>query len=626
MKRLVRPGVEQGLRLRVRLLAAGFAALVFGTLIGRLYWIQIRQGSWYAQRAAAQQLRDTVVPAARGEIYSADGSLLAANATCWTIRASPREIADADVEKAAAGLAEILELDGDAVLEKFSDRTSNDCLLKYRVDRETADAVRLFCAENGITGIQINQDSKRYYPQGDLLASVLGFTNVDNAGVAGLELEYDQTLTGQSGRVLTAANAWGYTLEESYATLQEPVPGDTLTLTIDLHIQSYLESALRYAVAEHSVSARAVGIVLDVNTGAVLAMSTTPSFDPNQPRVIYDETVRAQVAALSGEEQAEARTLAQQTQWRNKAVSDLYEPGSVFKLITCAAALDAGAVTPEDTFVCGESYNVSGTHFHCANRKRHGTQNLTQALMNSCNQAFIQVGQRLGKEAFCDYFAAFGLREATGIDLPAEPAKSEYYTADRMGPVELASCSFGQSSKISYIQMATAVAAVVNGGRLMQPYLVASVQDAAGNTVQTRQPTMVRQVISAETSAAMCAMMEQVVLEGGGHNAQIAGYRVGGKSGTSQKLDSEDENARIASFVAVAPIDDPQYLVMVCLDEPHSWTTAGGSLSAPVCAEVLEKILVYKGVPRAAVPEASAQPAAAAAGEDLTDGDTPDGT
>ena len=598
MEYLVRAVVERTLRNRVRLLSCLLVVVIFGGLAMRLYHLQIVQGVWYAQRAAGQQLRDTVVPAARGEIYSADGALLATSATCWTIRASPREIADEDVEKAAAGLAEILELDPEKVRKKFNDRKSNDCLLKYRVDRETADAVRSFCSENQISGIFINQDTKRYYPQGELLASVLGFTNVDNAGMAGLELEYNSTLTGKKGTVLTAANAWGYTLEQSYATLQPPVQGDSLTLTIELPIQRTLENALRYAVTEHHVDQRAVGIVMDVDTGAVLGMCTTPAFDPNQPRVIYDPVVRAQVDALTGEDRSKALQLAQQTQWRNKAVSDLYEPGSVFKLITCAAALDAGVVTPDTSFFCGKSISVAGTHFHCANFKRHGAQTLTQALMNSCNQSFIQVGQRLGKEAFCEYFANFGLRSATGIDLPAEPKKSEYYTADRMGPVELASCSFGQSSKISYIQMATAVCAVVNGGKLMKPYVVSEIYDADGKLVKEVEPTVVRQVIKPEASAAMCAMMEQVVKGGTGHNAQVQGYRIGGKSGTSQKLDSENEKARIASFVAVAPADDPKYLVLICIDEPHSWSNGGGALSAPVCGQVLEEILTLKGYPR----------------------------
>ena len=615
---------ERAFRARARLVAVLLCCVCFAGLAARLAYLQLFTGNWYTSRALGQQLRDTVVPADRGRIYSADGALLAANSSCWTLRASPREMPEEKLSLAADGLAEILELDKAALLEKFSDRRSNDCLLRYRVERDTADRVRDFCEANGITGIRINQDSKRWYPQGEFLASVLGFTNVDNAGVSGLELKYNEVLTGQNGVVLTAVNAWGYTLEQSYETERVPLEGSGLRLTIDASIQHYLENALTYAVREHHVAARAVGIVMDVNTGAVLAMSTTPAYDPNQPRVIYDAAARQRVDALSGKERAAALQLAQQTQWRNKAVSDLYEPGSVFKLITCAAALDAEAVSPHSTFYCGDSISVAGTRFHCANHKRHGSQTVTQALENSCNQSFIQIGARLGKEAFCDYFAAFGLREPTGIDLPAEPKKSLYYTADRMGPVELASCAFGQSSKISYMEMAAAVCAVVNGGKLMQPYLVSDILNPDGSVLQHIDPVCRRQVIRPETSRIMRGMMEAVVLNGGGRYAQIRGYRVGGKSGTSQKLDSADEKARIASFVAVAPIDDPQFLCLVCLDEPHSWTTAGGSLSAPVCAEVLEQTLVYRGVPRAAESEADAGPAQTAA--DLpADGDSFDG-
>ena len=615
---------ERAFRARARLVAALMCCVCFAGLAARLAYLQLFAGGWYTSRALGQQLRDTVVPADRGRIYSADGVLLAANSSCWTLRASPREMPEEKLSLAAQGLAEILELDEAKLLEKFSDRTSNDCLLRYRVERDTADRVRDFCEENGITGIRINQDSKRWYPEGEFLASVLGFTNVDNAGVSGLELKYNDVLTGQNGVVLTAVNAWGYTLEQSYETEKVPLEGSGLRLTVDANIQHYLENALDYAVKEHHVAARAVGIVMDVNTGAVLAMSTTPAYDPNQPRVIYDAAARKAVDALTGSERAAALQLAQQTQWRNKAVSDLYEPGSVFKLITCAAALDAGAITKHSSFYCGESISVAGTRFHCANHKRHGAQSVTQALENSCNQSFIQIGARLGREAFCDYFAAFGLREPTGIDLPAEPKKSLYYTADRMGPVELASCAFGQSSKISYLEMAAAVCAVVNGGKLMQPYLVSDILAPDGTVLEHRDPVCKQQVIQPETSAVMREMMEAVVLYGGGRNAQISGYRLGGKSGTSQKLDSADEKARIASFVAVAPIDDPQFLCLVCLDEPHSWTTAGGSLSAPVCAEVLEQTLVYKGVPRAVEPETETDPAQTAA--DLpADGDSFDG-
>lgn len=423
------------MRRRTRVLAGVLAVVCFGGLLLRLYVLQFLDPDGYAARAADQQLRDTVLPAARGEIYAADGTLLAASKTTWTIRAAPRELADDLVEPAARALAEILEIDYDETLQKFSQRSSNDCLLRRRVDADMADAVRQWCAEHNAQGIQIRQDTKRVYPQGDFMGVLLGFTDVDNNGLWGLELKYNEELTGQNGRVLTAKNAWGYDMPTHYSTLVEAVPGSSLTLTVDANIQRWLESALAAAVQEHNVAARAVGIVMDVNTGAVLAMSNKPDYDPNDPRTIVDEKVRAQVDALQGEERSAALQAAQQAQWRNKAISDLYEPGSVFKLITASAALDTGACTPNDYFTCAGKIRVAGTTFRCANGHIHGTQSFAQALAVSCNPCFIQIGARLGKENFCDYFAAFGLREPTGIDLPGEVKRSEYYTADRMGPV-----------------------------------------------------------------------------------------------------------------------------------------------------------------------------------------------
>ena len=595
-RRVLTPSLDRHIRGRIRVFAAVVAVVCFGGLLVRLFVLQILDPDNYADRAAGQQLRDTTLPAARGEIISADGVVLATSKTYWTIRASPRELDDAIVEPAARALSEILELDYDATLEKLSRRSSNDCLLRRRVDADMANAVRTWCAENGARGIQVLQDTKRVYPEGDFMGCLLGFTDVDNQGLWGLELAYDEPLTGQNGVILTAKNAWGYDMPTHYSTLQEAVPGSSLTLTIRDDIQHYLESALCAAVEEHNVASRAVGIVMDVNTGAVLAMSTKPDYDPNNPRVIVDETVRAQVNALTGEERSAALQTAQQAQWRNKAISDLYEPGSVFKLITCSAALDTGAVTRNTTFVCAGKIGVSGTTFRCANGHVHGSETVAQGLAVSCNPCFIQIGARLGKENFCKYFEAFGLRTATGIDLPGEIKRSEYYTADRMGPVELASCSFGQSSKVSYLQMITAVCAVVNGGKLMQPYVVQTITDADGQVTYQAQPTVKAQVIKDETSAVMRELMEGVVTSGTGRNAAVAGYRVGGKSGTSQKLDSENERARIASFVAVAPIENPQIAVLVCLDEPHSWTTSGGALSGPVCAEVLQKSLPRLGI------------------------------
>ena len=478
---------------------------------------------------------------------------------------------------------------------------------------------------------------------------MLGFVNTEG-GVYGLEAGYEDVLKGIPGRVVTGKTAKNVEMYNSYSNYIDAVNGYDLTLTLDSTIQAYAEQAIETGIQAYDVRNGGFCVVMDPKTGAILAMASSPEFDPNSYSAVTDsllqgeiqadipgfyEQLKAENAQKPAEEQqtdaelqeqaaAQATAKARETQWRNKAVSDLYEPGSVFKLITCAAALDAGAVSKNSTFYCGESISVAGTRFHCANHKRHGSQTVTQALENSCNQSFIQIGARLGKEAFCDYFAAFGLREPTGVDLPAEPKKSLYYTADRMGPVELASCAFGQSSKISYMEMAAAVCAVVNGGRLMQPYLVSDILNPDGSILQHTEPVCRRQVIKPETSETMREMMEAVVLYGGGRNARIQGYRVGGKSGTSQKLDSADEKARIASFVAVAPIDDPQFLCLVCLDEPHSWTTAGGSLSAPVCAEVLEQTLVYKGVPRAVEPETDPDPAQTAA--DLpADGDSFDG-
>ena len=372
--RPITPQQNTKMRLRMRLLAAVLAVGCLGGLTVRLFVLMLRDPGGYAARAADQQLRGATLPAARGEIYSADGTLLAASETCWTIRAAPREMADDAVEPAARALSEILELDYADTLAKFSQRTSNDCLLRRRVDKTMADAVRDWCRANGVDGIQIRQDTRRVYPQGDFMGGILGFTDVDNAGLWGLELRYNDELTGQNGRILTAKNAWGYDMPTHYQTLVDAVPGSTLTLTIDANIQHWLENALSAAVTEHHVAERGVGIVMDVHTGAVLAMSCQPDYDPNAPRTLINKEVRDAVNALTGEERSAALQKAQQAQWRNKAISDLYEPGSVFKLITASAALDSGACKATDYFTCAGKITVAGTRFRCANGHIHGTE------------------------------------------------------------------------------------------------------------------------------------------------------------------------------------------------------------------------------------------------------------
>ena len=584
---------NKALRLRAKVVGALFAVGCFGVLVVQLYRIQFVDRDFYAQKAAGQQLRGITVNAGRGTIYDANLDPLAVSSTAWTIRAVPREMAEEDIPQAAVALAEILQLDQQKVLDILNKRTSNDALLKRQVDKATVDELEEWLAETQTKGILIVEDSKRYYPEGDFAGSILGFVNVDGDGVAGIELEYNDTLTGEDGTLLSAKNAWGYPLPDFYETLLAPQQGSSLVLTIDKNIQGFLENHLARAVEEYHVQQRAVGIVMEVDTGKILAMSTKPDYDPNQPRLITDETLRAQIDALEGEERSQALSLAQQTQWRNKAVSDLYEPGSVFKIVTASAALDSGAVSRNSLFECRGSISVAGTRFRCANGRVHGTLNIADALMNSCNPSFIQIGAALGSERFFQYFEAFGLTGATGIDLPAEPKKSEYYTAERMGPVELASCSFGQSSKITPIQVITAVSAAVNGGKLMQPYLVSAVLDEQGSVLQSIEPTVKRQVISLETSDMMREMLKHTVDSGPGKNAYVAGYRVGGKSGTSQKLDSENKAARIASFVGIAPADDPKIAVLVVLDEPNTYTTAGGTLAAPVVGKVIRDTLQY---------------------------------
>ena len=589
-------------RKRLVLLMGGFF-LLFLCVCARLVDVQIVRQKELTARGVKQWTRSGVVAARRGDIVDTNGRLLAQSVTSFILTARPRDVKDAGA--LAKVLARELGLDEETILKKLSGSKAASVTLARQLSREDADRLRAI-RQNGnspdaeaLIGITFDEDASRWYPMGTLLAQTLGLCNVDGEGQSGLELQYNDVLAGKPGKMITEVDARARTLPDGVTLYVPAEQGNTLRLTIDRDVQAAVERAVREcAQVNDAVSVQA--IAMDVNTGALLAMAMYPTYDPaNPPRDDLDRLNELM---------------------RLTVLSDVYEPGSTFKMLTAAAAIDCGATSPQEGFYCSGRITVDGSTVRCWGAP-HGAETMARALENSCNQSFIQIGARLGKQAFCDYFAAFGLREPTGIDLPAEPKKSLYYTADRMGPVELASCAFGQSSKISYLEMAAAVCAVVNGGKLMQPYVVSEILAPDGSTIEQLSPVCKRQVLKAETSQTMREMMEAVVLYGGGRNAQIAGYRVGGKSGTSQKLDSADEKARIASFVAVAPIDDPQFLCLVCLDEPHSWTTAGGSLSAPVCAEVLKQTLVYKGVPRAADSgSADAQAAALPADGDSFDG------
>lgn len=583
--------IKKKMLITVGLIVCGFCLLVL-----KLASISIINHDKYLQLATDQQLRDTVIAAPRGTIYDTNMNVLAQSAPAWTVAIVPNSIKDTDdYDTIARGLSEILGMDYQTIYDKCG-INSWYSIVKRQVDQPVADQIRAFVSENGLPGIQLDEDSKRYYPYENFAAQLLGFVGSDNQGLSGLELYYDSYLSGTPGRKMTATTAVGGDMYYDYATVYEAQAGYSLVLTIDEYIQFYLEKHLESAVAEHNVQQRACGIVMNVNTGEILAIATKGDFDPNDPFTIYDDEQRAYVDSLYGtDEYYAALEAARQEQWRNKAVSELYEPGSVYKVITAAAALETGSVTLDSTFYCSGSVDVADWTISCALSSGHGQETFVQATINSCNPAFIEIGRRTGAENFYNYFEAFGFTELTGIDLPGE-ASSLYIPLERMGATELASCSFGQSNKITPIQMITAVCATVNGGYLVQPHVVRQVIDEDGNIVESYEPEAKRQVISAETSELMAEIMEQVVMNANGRNAYVAGFRIGGKSGTSEKLGG-DEKAYWASFCAIAPADNPEIAVLIILDEAQSSTSIyGGVIAAPIAGAIMADVLPHIGV------------------------------
>lgn len=568
--------------------------VLFCFLVVMLVNISIIQHDYYTDLATGQQLRDTVVPALRGTIYDRNMNVLASSATVWTVALSPMDIKKENYDIVSEGLSRILGVDYDTVYEKCQERNYYS-IVKRKVDQPVVDEIRAFIAENELNGISFTEDSKRYYPYGNFAAHVLGFVGTDNQGLAGIEAYYDDVLSGTDGRIITAKNANGSDMYYQYETRYDAINGNSLVLTIDEYIQHSLETHLEAAVKEHNVEERAAGIVMDVNTGEILALAVKGDFDPNNPFDIFDPDEAAEIEGLRGtDDYAEALYNAQNAQWRNKAVSDIYEPGSVFKVVTASTALETGAATLQSSFYCSGAIKVGDRTMHCARLAGHGAEDFTNAVVNSCNPAFIEIGQRIGVEDFYSYFYSFGLTERTGIDLPGE-GYSQYYD-DTMSLVSLASCSYGQSNSITPIQMVTAFSAVVNGGNLVQPHLVRQVIDREGNIVENIAPEIKRQVISEETSDTMRLILEQVVERGNSGNAYVAGFRIGGKSGTSQKLGGKDR-VYVASFCGFAPVDDPQVVVYIMLDEAHSPISIyGGVIAAPIVSSIMADILPYLGV------------------------------
>lgn len=595
------------------LLTAALVFVGFGAVVISLFRWQIVRGEEMSIAALDQSLRSTTLSAMRGTIYDATGKVLAQSASVWTVVLEPASFADYDDpegarQKVASGLAAILDMDEEEVYEK-TQGSSYFVYLKRRVETSVRDEINEFLEAEGISsGVRLIEDYKRYYPYGTVASTVLGFTGTDGQGLEGLELQYDTQLRGTAGRLISSRNALGTDMPFEYEQYVEAQDGNNLVLTIDETVQSILEKYLAEGVDQFNVKNGAVAIMMDVNTGAILGLATTPTYDPNDPFTIYDEDLQAQIDALSGEEQDQAFNEAQLKQWRNKAVSDTYYPGSVFKMCTYAMGLEEGVVTEQTTYTCTGSVLVDGWDdpIHCWRHSGHGLETFRDGLCNSCNPYTIYIGQLLGGETFAKYREAFGFTESTGIDLPGE-AVTLYHSAIELinTPSNLAVESFGQNFSITPLHMITAAAAIANGGYLVTPHVVDRVVDQDGNIVQTADTSYRRQVISEETSAAITDILQQNVESGSATGGYVAGYRICGKTGTSEKVDKWNEDRTqdmeyIASYCGFAPAEDPQYALLVFFDEPDDDTNGGynggNAVAGPYFAKMMEEILPYLGV------------------------------
>ena len=578
---------------RTLLLLGVFGVLTFVLLFTQLYRWQITEHDELQSVAVRQQTLRTTVEASRGTIYDRNGTILAMSASAEDIFLSPKEIIENDQDQnlIAGGLAEILDLDPADILKKMEKTNSQYEELKKKADDELADKVREFINENDLKGVFIRPTSKRTYPKGTLASQVIGFTN-DLGGAMGLEAAYNDELTGENGMVVTARDRDGRSVLYQYDQYFDAENGCDLHTTLDTTIQYYLEKGVQELEARFGTGKGAEGIVMDVNTGAVLAMASLPTYDLNAPGKVYNDFL---TSGMTEEQIEENMKDLLNKQWRSKAINDTYEPGSTFKTLTLAMALEENVVDLNTGFYCSGSVKIEGETINCSKRAPgHGQQNLTQAFANSCNPAFINIGLRIGNDKFYQYMLDFGLTEKTGIDTTGE-ASGFVNSEIKYSTLALACYAFGQNFNVTPIALLAAQCACVNGGYLYTPYLVEQITDQDGNVVSKHDATPIRQVISEETSALVREIMEREVTDGTGKNGQVAGYRIGGKTGTADKVGGNV----IVSFACFAPADDPQVMMLLTLDEPNKWTgtyVSGGNMVAPVASSVMSEILPYLGI------------------------------
>ena len=593
---------------RTFVLMALCGVIMFVPLMVQLYQIQVVDHDKYQQMAVEQQTRDTVISPKRGSILDRNYKQLAVSASVETVFISPVSIKDqAEAELIARGLSGILSVDYDALYAKTQKAGRYYEIVRKKIERDLGDQVRALIKENKLEqAVYIVPDYKRYYPNGNFLSHVLGFVGDDNQGLDGIEKVYDSDLKGAPGRIVTLKDGTGRTMPQQNEQIYDAQDGLNAVLTIDATIQSFLSKNLKNAIVENQVQQRAAAICMDVRTGEILGMDTEWGYDPNQPREITDADSLALIESLTGDERNDAIKNALYAQWRNKTVVDTYEPGSTFKIITAAMALEEKVVSEEDQFHCSGSVMVPGwgKPINCHRRDGHGAETFRQGVMNSCNPVFISSAQRVGTEKFYQYFKAFGFTEKTGIDVPGESGSVFASWKNFDNQVTLSVYSFGQTFNITPIQLITATAAVANGGHLMKPHLVREFTDADNNVVKTVEPEVVRDVISPETSRRVMAILEDVVKSGTGKNAYVAGYRIAGKTGTSQKRDPNNpsqyaQGKYVVSFMALAPADDPQIALLVLLDEPMAGPPnlrSGGNMAAPLAGRMLADIMPYLNI------------------------------
>ena len=569
---------------------------MFFLLFFKLYNLQITRHEELQAKAVSQQTRSSVVTASRGAIYDASGNILAISSTAETIFLSPKEINDAlndeenpvawTKEVLAAALAKILDVSEEGILKKMARTDSMYEVLKFRVEEDIADQVRQYINDNKVKGVYLTTDAKRYYPYGDLAAQVIGFVGVDYTGLFGLEAEYDKELQGRSGLVVTAKANQQNDLLYEYSQYFDPENGDELQVTLEATVQYYLEKGMKDMCDAYSPANGATGIVLDVRNGGILAMASFPNYDLNDYATVTDKTLLEQMERGELDEEG-----AQQKQWRNKALNDTYEPGSTFKILTLSAALEEGLIDKTTSVNC----SGSGHTIHCSNKAGHGLQNLEQTVGNSCNPAFISYGLKLGTEKFYQYMRSFGIMSATGVDLGGE-ATGVFAADANFTQLDLACYAFGQNFTVTPLALIAAQAACVNGGYLYTPHFAQQITDSDGNVIWQHDDTPVRQVISEETSAAVRECLEYVVSSGTGKNGQVAGYRIGGKTGTADKGQSGDV---VVSFLCFAPADDPQIMMLITMDTPSRSTgtyVSGGNMVAPYSSAIMAEILPYLGI------------------------------